>query len=30
MIRELNNSDFEGLMKLYMQLHDNPMVEKNF
>lgn len=27
-IREINESDFEGLMKLYMQLHDNPMPEK--
>lgn len=23
MIREIQNSDYEGLMKLYMQLHDN-------
>lgn len=28
MIREINHQDFEGLMKLYMQLHDNPMPEK--
>lgn len=28
MIREVNRNDFEGLMKLYMQLHDNPMPEK--
>lgn len=28
MIREINRNDFEGLMKLYMQLHDNPMPEK--
>lgn len=28
MIREINNQDFEGLMTLYMQLHDNPMPEK--
>ena len=28
MIREINNKDFEGLMTLYMQLHDNPMPEK--
>lgn len=27
-IREINEGDFEGLMKLYMQLHDNPMPEK--
>lgn len=25
MIREINRDDFKGLMKLYMQLHDNPM-----
>ncbi len=29
MIREIVNSDFEGLMKLYMQLHDNPFPEKS-
>ena len=29
MIREIINSDFEGLMKLYMQLHDNPFPEKD-
>lgn len=28
MIREINEGDFDGLMKLYMQLHDNPMPEK--
>lgn len=28
MIREITKSDFDGLMKLYMQLHDNPMPEK--
>lgn len=28
MIREINRNDFEDLMKLYMQLHDNPMPEK--
>lgn len=29
MIREIVNTDFDGLMKLYMQLHDNPFPEKN-
>ncbi|MGL4774044.1 MAG: GNAT family N-acetyltransferase [Clostridium sp.] len=29
MVREITNSDFDGLMKLYMQLHNNKMVEKN-
>ncbi len=29
MIREITNSDFDGLMNLYMQLHDNPFPEKN-
>lgn len=24
MIREINENDFDGLMTLYMQLHDNP------
>lgn len=24
MIREIVNSDYNGLMELYMQLHDNP------
>lgn len=28
MIREIKETDFEGLMKLYMQLHDNPMPEQ--
>lgn len=28
MIREVRAADFEGLMELYMQLHDNPMPEK--
>lgn len=27
MVREIRNEDFEGLMRLYMQLHDNPMPE---
>lgn len=27
MIREIKNQDFDGLMKLYMQLHDNPLPE---
>ena len=29
MIREIIDSDFDGLMKLYMQLHDNPMPVKS-
>ncbi|WP_455716017.1 GNAT family N-acetyltransferase [Anaerosporobacter sp.] len=29
MIREINNEDYDGLMKLYMQLHDNPMPEQS-
>lgn len=29
MIREINENDFDGLMKLYMELHDNPFPEKN-
>ena len=29
MIREIVDSDYEGLMKLYMQLHNNPFPEKN-
>lgn len=29
MIREAVDSDFDGLMKLYMQLHDNPFPEKD-
>lgn len=28
MVREIRDTDFEGLMKLYMQLHDNPMPER--
>ena len=28
MIREITRNDFDGLMKLYTQLHDNPMPEK--
>lgn len=28
MIREIREDDFEGLMRLYMQLHDNPMPER--
>lgn len=27
MIREINRNDFQGLMKLYMQLHNNSMPE---
>lgn len=27
MVREIQNEDFEGLMRLYTQLHDNPMPE---
>lgn len=29
MIREIASTDFDGLMTLYMQLHDNPFPEKN-
>ncbi|MCR5599247.1 MAG: GNAT family N-acetyltransferase [Ruminococcus sp.] len=29
MIRELNNDDFDGLMRLYMELHSNPFPEKD-
>lgn len=29
MIREINDSDFDGLMRLYMELHDNPFPEKD-
>ncbi len=29
MIREITENDYEGLMKLYMQLHDNPFPEKS-
>lgn len=28
MIREVTDTDFNGLMELYMQLHDNPMPDK--
>ena len=28
MIREVVSGDYDGLMKLYMQLHDNPLPEK--
>lgn len=28
MIREINDGDFDGLMTLYMQLHDNPFPER--
>lgn len=28
MIREAVKDDLDGLLKLYMQLHDNPMPEK--
>ncbi len=28
MVREIYDTDFEGLMELYMQLHDNPMPER--
>lgn len=28
MIREIAKSDLDGLLRLYMQLHDNPMPEK--
>ncbi len=29
MVREITENDFEGLLRLYMQLHDNPFPEKN-
>ena len=29
MIREITENDYEGLMKLYMQLHDNAFPEKD-
>lgn len=29
MIREVNKEDFDGLMKLYMQLHYNPMPDNS-
>lgn len=28
MVREITDIDFDGLMELYMQLHDNPMPDK--
>lgn len=28
MIREIKDTDFDGLMTLYMQLHDNPMPDR--
>lgn len=28
-IREITNEDFDGLMRLYMELHDNPFHEKD-
>lgn len=28
MIREIKSTDFDGLMELYMQLHDNPIPNK--
>lgn len=29
MIREIKDTDYEGLMKLYMQLHDNPFPDRD-
>ena len=29
MIREITEADFDGLMTLYMQLHDNPFPERD-
>ncbi len=29
MIREIRENDFDGLLALYMQLHDNPFPEKD-
>lgn len=29
MIREINKDDFDGLLTLYMQLHDNPFPHKS-
>ena len=29
MVREIMEKDYEGLMKLYMQLHNNPYPEKD-
>ena len=28
MIREITEKDYDGLMTLYMQLHDNPLPEE--
>lgn len=28
-VREITNEDFDGLMRLYMELHDNPFPEKD-
>ena len=28
-VREVKNEDFDGLMRLYMELHDNPFPEKD-
>ncbi len=28
MVREIEKNDLEGLLRLYMQLHNNPMPEK--
>lgn len=29
MIREINANDFDGMMKLYTELHNNPIPEKD-
>ena len=29
MIREITDNDFDGLFRLYMQLHENPFPERN-
>lgn len=29
MVREVNFDDLQGLLKLYTQLHDNPLPEKS-
>jgi ribosomal protein S18 acetylase RimI-like enzyme len=29
LVREIADADFEGIMKLYMQLHDNPFPKKD-
>ena len=29
MIREITRDDFDGLLRLYMELHDNPFPEKD-